>query len=166
MIEQPLHYDDLVDHAKLQRAVETPICLDESITSPQTAEHAIALRSCRYVNIKVGRVGGLLSAVKIHNMCKDAGIPCWVGGMLESGVGSGISVELATLPNFKYPADIFPSKVFYKEDLAGPEIELYAPARIAPSNTPGIPYLPKSRMLRLNTIHSFVLPSPTKNRKG
>jgi O-succinylbenzoate synthase len=152
MIEQPLHYTDLIDHAKLQRLIETPICLDESITDPKSAEQAIQLESCRYMNVKSGRVGGLLNAVKIHDMCEAAGVPCWVGGMLESAVGSGVSAELATLPNFKYPADIFPSKVNYVEDLASPEISLCYPGKVAVSTVPGIPYEPREDVLNDNAL--------------
>lgn len=157
MIEQPLQHTDLIDHAELQRHIETPICLDESITSPKTAEQAIQLESCQYANIKVGRVGGLSNAVKIHDSCEKAGVPCWVGGMFESAIGNGVSAELATLPNFKYPADIFPSKVFYIEDLASPEISLYAPGKIAVSEVPGLPYEPKEDMLESNTISKAVI---------
>jgi len=113
---------------------------------------AVRLGSCRYVNIKTGRVGGLTNAVKIHDICKNAGIPCWVGGNLESAVGSGISVELATLPNFKYPADIFPTKVQYAEDLSAPEIALAEPGKIAVSHVPGIPYEPRPEMLQRHAI--------------
>jgi len=157
MIEQPLHYSDLVDHAELQRHIETPICLDESVNSVKAAEDAIRLKSCRYMNIKLGRVGGLLNAVKIHDMCEEAGIPCWVGGMFESAIGSGVSAELATLRNFKYPADIFPSKAFYFEDLASPEIKLCAPGKIEVSKVPGIPYEPKKRLLKLYTVEKAVV---------
>lgn len=124
MIEQPLAHDDLVDHAALQAQIRTPVCLDESITSLRKAEQAIEFKSCRYVNIKPGRVGGLTVAVKIHNACSRAGIPCWVGGMLESAVGAAQCVALAMLPNFTYPADIFPSSRYYREDLADTPLEL------------------------------------------
>jgi O-succinylbenzoate synthase len=124
MIEQPLAHDDLVDHAELQRQIATPVCLDESICGLRQAEQAIRLKSCRFVNIKPGRVGGLTIALKIHNACQAAGIPCWVGGMLESAVGSAHCVALAMLPNFTYPADIFPSERFYREDLADTPLEL------------------------------------------
>jgi len=157
MIEQPLSPIDFIGHAKLQRCIGTPICLDESINSVEAAEQAIQLESCQYINIKPGRVGGLLNAVKIHDMCEKAGIPCWVGGMLESAIGSGIAVELATLSNFKYPADIFPSKTFYVEDLAAPEITLCAPGKIDVSKVPGIPYKPKQMMLKLWTVEKAVV---------
>ena len=124
MIEQPLQHDDLVDHAELQKQIRTPICLDESITNIRNVEQAIALGSCRYVNIKPARVGGLTNAVAIHNRCHAAGIPCWVGGMLESAAGSAHCVALAMLGNFTYPADIFPSRRFYHEDLSDPPLEL------------------------------------------
>lgn len=124
MIEQPLAHDDLVDHAKLQRAIATPVCLDESITSVDRARQAIELGSCRYVNIKPGRVGGLTVARQIHDVCRDAGIPCWVGGMLESAVGVRFCIALAMLDNFTYAPDIFPSARFYVEDLGEPPIGL------------------------------------------
>jgi O-succinylbenzoate synthase len=138
MIEQPLAHDDLVDHAALQAQIRTPVCLDESITGLHRAEKAIQLKSCRYVNVKPGRVGGLTNAVKIHNACQAAGIPCWVGGMLESAVGASHCVALAMLPNFTYPADIFPSSRFYREDLSDPPLELIRTAE----NQPGVrPFL-------------------------
>lgn len=157
MIEQPLHHADLIDHAELQKHIETPICLDESITGLKMAEDAIRLKSCRYMNIKLGRVGGIWTAVRIHDVCKKAGLPCWVGGMFESAVGSGVSAELATLPNFKYPADIFPSKAFYFEDIASPEITLCAPGKIETSKVPGIPYEPKEEMLKIHTVNKAII---------
>lgn len=124
MIEQPLGYDDLADHATLQTEIRTPVCLDESINSPERAASAIALSSCQYVNIKPGRVGGLTNALAIHDLCRDANIPCWVGGMLESAVGASFCAALAMLGNFPYPGDLFPSSRFYREDLADPPLEL------------------------------------------
>jgi len=124
MIEQPLRHDDLVDHAELQRQLKTPVCLDESLTSIEGLRQALALKACRYVNIKPGRVGGLTIARQMHDLCQAANVPCWVGGMLESAVGAGHCLALTTLPNFTYPADIFPSRKFYHEDLAAPPVEL------------------------------------------
>ncbi|QDU25711.1 o-succinylbenzoate synthase [Anatilimnocola aggregata] len=124
MIEQPLQHDDLVDHAQLQRSIRTPVCLDESLITLRQAQQAIALGSCRYANIKPGRVGGLTNAVQLHNEFQRAGIPCWVGGMLESAAGAALCVSLAMLPNFTYPADIFPSSRFYHQDLSDPPLEL------------------------------------------
>lgn len=134
MIEQPLQHDDLIDHAALQGRIRTPICLDESITSVRQAEQAIALGSCRYVNIKPGRVGGLTNAVRMHDICLAAGMPCWVGAMLESAVGAAQCIALAMLDGFTYPADIFPSSRFYRADLADPPIAL----RRSPAGLPGV----------------------------
>lgn len=124
MIEQPLQHDDLVDHAELARTIQTPVCLDESLTTPRRARQAAELKSCRYFNIKPGRVGGLTNAKQIHDIGRDAGIPCWVGGMLESSCGAGFCAALAMLDNNSYPADIFPSSKFYVEDLSDPPCEL------------------------------------------
>jgi o-succinylbenzoate synthase len=135
MIEQPLAYDDILDHAKLQADIETPICLDETIISPDRARHAIEVKACRWMNIKAGRVGGVTHAVIVHDMCQEAGIGNWIGGMLESAVGQASSLALATLPNVTYPSDIFPSRRFFTEDLAEPELvftgrcEIDAPPR-------------------------------------
>ncbi len=159
MIEQPLDHADLLDHAELQKQIGTPICLDESITTPKAMADAVKLRSCRFVNIKAGRVGGLTNATRIHDMCRDAGIPCWVGGMLESGIGTGISIELATLSNFTYPADVFPVGVLYRTDLALPEVVLSSPGKVATSTVPGVPYEPNMEMLGRCTIaHASVKP--------
>jgi o-succinylbenzoate synthase len=130
MIEQPLAHDDLVDHATLQNAIDTPVCLDESIVSVDRARKAIEIGACGWINIKPGRVGGLTNAVAIHNLCQEGGIPCWVGGMLESAVGQSHNLALATLPNFRYPADVFPSDRFYVPDLAEPEITLSGPSEM------------------------------------
>jgi O-succinylbenzoate synthase len=133
MIEQPLAHDDLVDHAKLQQCLDTPVCLDESIVTVRAAEHAIELGSCRYVNIKPGRVGGLTCARRIHDVCAAAGIPCWVGGNLETGVGASVAVALATLDNFVYPADIFPPGRFYRDEVARPLVEFRLDERGRPT---------------------------------
>jgi O-succinylbenzoate synthase len=151
MIEQPLAHDDLLDHAKLQQQIETPICLDESITSPDKARKAIQLGSCRYVNVKTGRVGGLTPAVEIHDLCRSAEVPCWVGSMLESAVGTRVNAALAMLDNFTYPADLFPSSRFYRRDLAGPPVELTrgpdGSPQIALGEQPGIATEPDPEML-------------------
>ncbi len=137
-IEQPLANDDVLDHAKLAGMIETPICLDESVTGVRAVEQALDVGACKFVNIKPGRVGGLTNAVRIHDICRDAGVPVWVGGMLESAVGSAICLELATLPNFRYPGDLFPSSRFYEHDLGRPEIELTERKAMVPF-TNGLP---------------------------
>ena len=124
MIEQPLAHDDLLDHATLQADLRTPLCLDESIGHPDHARHAIALKSCGYINIKPPRVGGLTNALAIHDLARDAGLPCWVGGMLESATGASVCAALAMLDNCTYPADIFPSSRFYAQDLAQRPLEI------------------------------------------
>ena len=142
MIEQPLYYYDLLEHAELQRQIETPVCLDESITSVHAFEWALKLKSCQILNLKTGRVGGLSVAVKLHDMARDAGIPCWVGSMLESGIGAGVLVELATLNNFTYPGDLFPSNFFYRQDLTETELVLNDDCTFTPSQSAGTGYQP------------------------
>lgn len=151
MIEQPLQHDDLLDHASLQRQITTPICLDESITSLRKTQQAIAIGSCRYINIKPPRVGGLTNAIAIHNACQAAGIPCWVGGMLESACGVAHCVALAMLPNFTYPADIFPSDRFYREDLCEPPLKLIQTAAGQPGIHP-FKVLPEPHPSRLDRL--------------
>jgi O-succinylbenzoate synthase len=150
MIEQPLADDgmSLVNHADLQRRIETPICLDESAQSLAHVEAAIRLGACRVVNVKMARVGGLTASRDIQALCAEHEIPCWVGGMLESGVGGAICAELATLPNFTYPADIFPSSYFYANDLGKPEIVLSGPGEVATSRVPGIAQAPDPDLLK------------------
>jgi len=124
MIEQPLDHDDLVDHAELQRSLETPICLDESIGGVRAARQALELGSCRVVNMKVGRVGGLSQALAIHDLCLERGVPVWCGGMLESGVGRAHNIALASLPGFTLPGDISASRRYFARDIIVPEVEV------------------------------------------
>jgi len=142
MIEQPLGWQDLIDHAKLQRALATPICLDESITSLAIARQAVATGATRWINIKHGRVGGLTNAIAIQRYCAGAGVPCWVGGMLESFVGQGVSLALATLPGMAYAADIFPAGQLYSTDLATPDIALSGPGTVTAPDRPGHGFAP------------------------
>jgi O-succinylbenzoate synthase len=121
MIEQPLEHEDLVSHAELQRRLRTPLCLDESITSPARAEDMIRLGSGRIINIKPGRVGGFTASRAIHDICAMHGVPVWCGGMLESGIGRAYNVALATLPNFTLPGDISPSARYWERDIVIPE---------------------------------------------
>ncbi|MBN1660818.1 MAG: o-succinylbenzoate synthase [Anaerolineae bacterium] len=126
MIEQPLAYDDLVDHAELQRQLRTPICLDESVPSLAAARAALALGSGRIVNIKPGRVGGLTVARAIHDLCRANGVPVWCGGMLETGIGRAHNVALASLPGFTLPGDISASARYFHEDVVEPAFVLNA----------------------------------------
>lgn len=120
LIEQPLGYEDIYDHSKLQKVLKTPICLDESIHSLDDTCAAIELESCRVINIKPGRVGGFTESKLIHDYCASETIPVWCGGMLESGIGRAGNVALASLPNFTLPGDISASKRYYKEDIVEP----------------------------------------------
>ena len=160
MIEQPLMHDDILDHAALQAELTTPICLDESITSLDKTRQAIQVNACGWINIKPGRVGGLTNAIAIHDLSEQAGIPCWVGGMLESAVGASHCLALATLPNFTYPADVFPSERFYNPDLAEPPMALSAPSRMTASDSPGCGAEPDPARLELQTLEHAVLPAP------
>ena len=139
MIEQPLACDDLLRHARLQKLLKTPICLDESITSLERAEDMIELGSGRIVNIKPGRVGGFTASIAIHDLCAAHGIPVWCGGMLESGVGRAHNVALASLPNFILPGDISPSSRYWEKDIVTPEWTMSGDGRMTvPTNAPGI----------------------------
>jgi O-succinylbenzoate synthase len=136
LIEQPLGYDDIYDHSKLQRKLKTPICLDESINSLADAKAALELDSCRIINIKPGRVGGFTESKRIHDLCASKNIPVWCGGMLETGIGRAGNIALATLPNFTLPGDISASKRYYKDDIVDPLFE------IAPDGTMKVPTKP------------------------
>ncbi len=142
MIEQPLFHTDLYEHSLLQRQIETPICLDESIRSTRDLKLAIELGACKVVNVKYARVGGLATAAKLQAMAQEAGITCWVGSMLESAVGAGLNIELSTLPNFTYPNDLFESSYFFREDLSEEAITQNADCTFTPCTTPGTPYPP------------------------
>lgn len=139
MIEQPLHHDDLVRHAELQKEIATPICLDESITSLERAEAMIRLGSGRIVNVKPGRVGGLAPAVAIHDLCRENGVDAWVGGMLECGIGRAYNVALASLSNFTMPGDISPSSRYWEHDVVRPEWTMSADGFMGvPFDRPGL----------------------------
>ncbi len=138
MIEQPLDYDDLRDHATLQRQIATPICLDESIATVRAAEDAIALGACRIINIKPGRVGGHAESIRLHDAAAAHGVPVWHGGMLESGIGRAHNIHLSTLPNFRLPGDIAASRRYFIPDLIEPPIEVSPEGTIAVPDGPGI----------------------------
>jgi O-succinylbenzoate synthase len=139
MIEQPLAWDDLRQHALLQERLATPICLDESITSLDRARDMVALRSGRVVNIKPGRVGGFGQSIAIHDFCRAHGIPVWCGGMLESGVGRACNVALASLPNFTKPGDLSPSSRYWERDVVTPEWTMSADGTVrVPVDRPGL----------------------------
>lgn len=121
MIEQPLAHDDIFQHSKLQQEIQTPLCLDESIKTPDQAEWALEMDACRIINIKPGRVGGFWESRQIHDLCRDKGIPVWCGGMLETGVGRAANLALASLPNFTLPGDIGPTRRYWEDDVVEEE---------------------------------------------
>jgi O-succinylbenzoate synthase len=139
MIEQPLHYEDMIDHAELQKQIETPICLDESIHSVDDARKAIKIGACRIINIKLGRLGGHSAVRAVHDVCRDNGIPVWCGGMLESGVGRLHNVALSSLENFSLPGDVSGSKRYWKEDIIEPPVEVSSEGQITQRDDPGGP---------------------------
>jgi O-succinylbenzoate synthase len=139
MIEQPLASDDLLRHARLQKRLKTPICLDESITSLARAEDMLSLGSGKIINIKPARVGGLTQAKTIHDLCAQRGVPVWCGGMLESGVGRAYNVALASLPNFTIPGDLSPSARYWERDIVTPEWAMDGDAMVdVPHDAPGL----------------------------
>jgi len=140
MIEQPLAHDDIIDHAALQKKLETAICLDEAIRSAHHAEQAIQVSACRIINIKLGRVGGFAEAKRVHDVCEEAGIPVWCGGMLESGVGRAHNIALSTLPNFTLPGDVSASKRYWKRDIVVPPVEVDCEGQIAVRDEVGFGY--------------------------
>lgn len=138
MIEQPLGYDDIIDHAKLQSQISTPICLDESITTPEHARWAIELGSCRVINIKPPRVGGLYQARRVHDICQEHDVPVWCGGMIDSGIGMAHNVAIGSLPNFRLPDDTCPSKRLFAVDTVIPPWEMDTDGTIGVPTKPGI----------------------------
>ena len=138
MIEQPLDYDDVADHAALQRRLKTPICLDESIKTVGIAREAIAAGACRIINIKPGRVGGFAESIRLHDLCAANAVPVWHGGMLESGIGRAANIHLSTLPNFSLPGDVAASKRYFDPDLIDPPIEVAADGTIPVPTGPGL----------------------------
>jgi O-succinylbenzoate synthase len=157
MIEQPLDYDDIADHAVLQRRLKTPICLDESIKTVGIAREAIGAGACRIINIKPGRVGGFAESIRLHDLCESRGIPVWHGGMLESGIGRAANVHLSTLPNFTLPGDIAASKRYFDPDLIEPPIEVAADGTIAVPTSPGIGVVIREDRIAAATLKQTVL---------
>ncbi|BDG59530.1 o-succinylbenzoate synthase [Caldinitratiruptor microaerophilus] len=138
MIEQPLAHDDIVDHARVQAELSTPICLDESIHSPEDARRALDLGSCRIINVKVGRVGGLSAVQALDRLARQRGVPLWCGGMLESGIGRAINLHLTTLPGFTLPGDTSPSDRYWERDIVSPPFTLNADGTITVPTGTGI----------------------------
>jgi len=136
-IEQPLHWDDLVDHAALAPQMDTRLCLDETLTSPARVKAAIDLGACAVVNVKVGRVGGLAATKRIHDLCVERGVPMWCGGMLETGIGRAHNIHVATMPGFVYPGDTASASRTYARDITEQALEAVDGIMAVPAG-PGI----------------------------
>jgi o-succinylbenzoate synthase len=160
MIEQPLDYDDIRDHARLQQTLQTPICLDESLHTVHAAEEAIELGACRIINIKPGRVGGHGESIRLHDVAAAHGIPVWHGGMLESGIGRAHNIHLSTLRNFTLPGDVAASRRYFAPDLIDPEIVVRPDGTIAVPDGPGIGVTPVADRIAAATRERLELRVP------
>ena len=152
MIEQPLAAGDLLDHASLQRALRTPICLDESIVSLANATHALELGACRIINIKLGRVGGHAEACAIQKLAMSRRVPVWCGGMLESGIGRAHNIAMSTLPGFTLPGDVSASARYWAEDIVEPPITVSKDGTIEAPSGDGIGYEPDEARIEALTV--------------
>jgi O-succinylbenzoate synthase len=152
MFEQPLSHDDMLDHSKLQAQIKTPICLDESVKSPEDARKAIELKAGRIINVKLGRVGGHAQAKQVEEVCRTAEIPIWCGGMLESGIGRAHNIAMSTLAGFTLPGDVSASKRYWHEDIIEPAVDVTPNGTIVAPEKPGIGFEVKRD--RINAIKS------------
>ena len=152
MVEQPLWYDDFYYHSMLQKQLNTPICLDESIRNRRDALAAIEMESCRIINIKLGRVGGFSEALAVHNAAFERGIPVWCGGMLESGIGRSHNIALSTLENYTLPGDVSASQRYWAEDIIEPEVTVSPKGEIAISDAPGRGYEVRTDLVERLTV--------------
>ena len=152
MIEQPLDYDDLVRHARLQARLRTAICLDESIAGPRAARDALDIGACRVINVKPGRMGGHGPSIDVHDLARARGIPLWHGGMLESGIGRAHNLHLSTLPGFVLPGDVAASRRYFAPDLIDYAIDVAADGSVPVPPGPGIGVDPNPDRLRAATL--------------
>jgi o-succinylbenzoate synthase len=157
MIEQPLWHDDFYFHSTLQKRMDTPICLDESIRNRRDVLAAVEMDSCRVINIKLGRVGGFSEAIAVHNAALERGIPVWCGGMLESGVGRSHNIALSTLENFTLPSDVSASARYFAEDIIEPEVTVSAAGEIAISDAPGRGYEVRTDLIERLTVRKEMI---------
>ena len=152
MLEQPLAHDDIFDHATLQRQINTPVCLDESIRSAEDAAHAIALGSCQIINVKLGRVGGHAEAKRLEQVACDNEIPVWCGGMLESGIGRAHNIAMSTLAGFTLPGDVSASARYWEEDIIDPPVTVSTRGTITPPDSPGIGFAVNLQRIEALTV--------------
>lgn len=154
MIEQPLSYDDMFDHAELQKQIKTAVCLDESVKTPADAEHAIDLAACRIINLKLGRVGGHAQAKQVEAVAREKGIPVWCGGMLESGIGRAHNIAMATLAGFTLPGDVSASARYWHEDIIEPPVTVSPQGTIKAPEKPGIGFAVNRARIDKLTVRS------------
>jgi O-succinylbenzoate synthase len=154
MVEQPLAYDDMFDHARLQEQIATPVCLDESIRSSEDARKASELGACRIVNLKLGRVGGHGEAQKVERVCRERDIPVWCGGMLESGIGRAHNIALATLAGFSLPGDVSASARYWEEEIIEPPVTVSARGTIKAPDASGLGFEIKRKRIEALTVRS------------
>ena len=152
MIEQPMWHDDFYFHSLLQKRLETPICLDESIRNRRDALAATEMESCRIINIKLGRVGGFSEAIAVHNAAQERGIPVWCGGMLETGIGRAHNIALSTLENFRLPGDVSASARYWAEDIVEPEITVTPQGEIVVPDSRGRGYEVRADLVERLTV--------------
>jgi O-succinylbenzoate synthase len=157
MIEQPLWHDDFYFHSVLQKRLNTPICLDESIRNRRDALAAIEMESCKIINIKLGRVGGFSEAIAVHNAAMERGIPVWCGGMLESGIGRAHNIALSTLEGFTLPGDVSASSRYWAEDIIEPDVTVSAQGEIAIPDTPGRGYEVRADLIERLTVRKEII---------
>jgi O-succinylbenzoate synthase len=152
MVEQPLGWEDILDHAKLQRELATPICLDESIHGAEDARKAIEAGACKIINVKLGRVGGFTAARQVHDVCRAKNVPVWCGGMLESGIGRAHNIALSTLPGFTLPGDVSASQRYWAEDIIDPEVTVTEHGTIRAPQAPGMGFTPNVDRIEEATV--------------
>jgi len=152
MVEQPLGWDDLLDHAKLQRELTTPVCLDESIHSADDARKAIEIGACKIINVKLGRVGGFTAARELHDLCSARRMPVWCGGMLESGIGRAANIAMSALPGFVLPGDVSASRRYWGEDIVDPEVTVTPQGTIRVPTSPGLGFVPNLSRIEKATV--------------
>jgi O-succinylbenzoate synthase len=156
LIEQPLAHDDIIDHARLQAELATPVCLDESIHSADDARKALDIGACRVINVKVSRVGGLREAKRVHDVCRARGVPVWCGGMHEFGIGRAANVAVASLPGFTLPGDVSGSDKYYREDVVDPPV-LARNGAVTVPDRPGLGHEPIEDRIARKTLRSLTL---------
>ena len=157
MLEQPLGYDDIIDHAKLQAQIQTPICLDEPIKSPDDARKAIELKSGKIINLKNGRVGGHAQSKLVEEICRNSGMPVWCGGMLESGIGRAHNIAISTLAGYTMPGDVSASKRYWHEDVIEPAVEITKQGTIIAPESPGIGFEVRQDRIEKSTVRRVMV---------